>query len=485
MDQPPLDPTEFTDARSNGADGEPRSLVIAFGPYSAPGQGTVDEHHCGVTGVTVRAGGAASAGCFTDAAPDAGPLAAGAGGRFLFAPADDERAIVEVALEEHAFVARVVCALYCRDAAAPLWRGDLDWSDPERRVARARLTLPTPGDPAFADRSGARAFPERAVTGEGGPYKLVVSIEPAPGAAASPARAWLYLDVPWIGVTLLGEDGVLLDGERYRVELAGGRTREGALEGGRVTLDRVPAGACRLTFPSLDRAAWALDDRARVADEPARPATAAERVAAGSYDAVDGDQLARVAVRAGHAWRTLLDHQGNAALKRRDLVPGALARGDRVTVPPLDGAATDVRTGARYLAVRQGVPPLLRIQLLDDDGYAAARRPWRLDADGAPSRSGTTDDHGVLEARIPLDARAATLVVGEREYELAIGALAPSSSDAGALARLAQLGVIAADADEAERARALAAVRALLERFREAHDQDAARALIARMHDVL
>jgi hypothetical protein len=62
----------------------------------------------------------------------------------------------------------------------------------------------------------------------------------------------------WIEIYLIGEDGGPIPGEAYRIELPDGSVREGRLDAdGLSRVDDVDPGICLVTFPNLDREAWA------------------------------------------------------------------------------------------------------------------------------------------------------------------------------------------------------------------------------------
>ncbi len=61
----------------------------------------------------------------------------------------------------------------------------------------------------------------------------------------------------WVEIQLIGEDDSPIPEEKYAVELPGGKLVEGTLDDqGKVRLDGLPPGRCRVSFPALDRGAW-------------------------------------------------------------------------------------------------------------------------------------------------------------------------------------------------------------------------------------
>lgn len=66
----------------------------------------------------------------------------------------------------------------------------------------------------------------------------------------------------WIEVQLIGEDDSPIPGEDYEIELPGGKVMKGKLDDqGTVRFDGLPSGLCRVTFPNLDKEAWAAAEK--------------------------------------------------------------------------------------------------------------------------------------------------------------------------------------------------------------------------------
>ena len=64
-------------------------------------------------------------------------------------------------------------------------------------------------------------------------------------------------ELTWIAIELIGDDDEPIVGERYRIELADGTTKEGRLDSkGRARIDHIDPGSCQVTFPDLDGEAW-------------------------------------------------------------------------------------------------------------------------------------------------------------------------------------------------------------------------------------
>ena len=61
----------------------------------------------------------------------------------------------------------------------------------------------------------------------------------------------------WIEIELVGEDDQPIPGEKYQITLPDGRVAEGTLDhNGFARVEGFEPGACRVTFPALDQAAW-------------------------------------------------------------------------------------------------------------------------------------------------------------------------------------------------------------------------------------
>ena len=61
----------------------------------------------------------------------------------------------------------------------------------------------------------------------------------------------------WIEVQLVGEDGAPVPNETYAITLPGGKVVSGALDReGKVRVEPIPPGNCKVSFPKLDQDAW-------------------------------------------------------------------------------------------------------------------------------------------------------------------------------------------------------------------------------------
>lgn len=132
----------------------------------------------------------------------------------------------------------------------------------------AKLTGPTPGSGQTAEGSGTKIFDPV----EPGDYQLQIVLEgkSAQELRAPPQRSFnvnrgeekvvlveLTSTSHWIEIVLTDDVGRPRAGERYRLLLPDRQTKEGVLDAkGRVRVDGLEAGSCKVSFPELDPDAW-------------------------------------------------------------------------------------------------------------------------------------------------------------------------------------------------------------------------------------
>jgi hypothetical protein len=131
-----------------------------------------------------------------------------------------------------------------------------------------KMTGPTPGSGQTAQGSGTKLFDPVAP----GDYQLQIVLEGklAQELRAPPTRSFsvkrgeekvILVEVTstshWIEIVLTDEVGKPCTGERYRLVLPDRQTKEGVLDArGRVRVDGLEAGSCKISFPELDPDAW-------------------------------------------------------------------------------------------------------------------------------------------------------------------------------------------------------------------------------------
>lgn len=164
------------------------------------------------------------------------------------------------------------------------------------------------------------------------------------------------------------------------------------------------------------------------------------------YVVQPGDTITSIAFEHGFFPETLWSLEENAALRELRGNPDILFAGDEVFVPALRAGTASVRTGARHLFRRRGVPAKTRLQLWFD-GQPRANEGYTLTIDGR-SVDGTTDAGGRIEAFIPPNARTGTLVIGADTFPIEFGKLDPITEPSGVRQRLANLGLLGDETPE-------------------------------------
>lgn len=158
-----------------------------------------------------------------------------------------------------------------------------------------------------------------------------------------------------------------------------------------------------------------------------------------------GDCLVRIATSYGFRdFRTIYDHPGNAALKRKRPDPNLLFPGDVVFIPDKQQrnqpAATDKVHRFRVPNPRR----MLRLVLEDLSGQKMVAEPYTLDIEGTVIR-GVTDADGLIEHPIAMDAVSGTLTTARFTWPLHVAHLNPLEDTGddgvtGMQARLRNLG---------------------------------------------
>jgi N-acetylmuramoyl-L-alanine amidase len=167
-----------------------------------------------------------------------------------------------------------------------------------------------------------------------------------------------------------------------------------------------------------------------------------------TYKVKQGDCLSSIAFSFGLAWRTIWNHENNAALRDLRKDPNVLLPGDLLYIPDKDAAAIARATGARHRFRRKDVPAKLKLRLLAD-GKPRAGQSYSLYISGLPIIHGAFDGDGCLEHPIPPDAKWAELRLSGKNnvFHLLLGKLDPISTVTGVQARLNALGYNAGDVD--------------------------------------
>jgi Putative peptidoglycan binding domain len=163
-------------------------------------------------------------------------------------------------------------------------------------------------------------------------------------------------------------------------------------------------------------------------------------VGQGDYIVKRGDTIESIAFEHGFFHETLWNHPANAELKQKRGNRNLLLPGDRVTIPEKTPKQVTCKTGRVHRFRRRGVPAVFRLQLLQR-GAPLAGADYTLDVDGV-LHSGTTSEQGMLEERVPPNARRARLQLqgSSRSWNVLLGDLDPIKETTGLQQRLRNLG---------------------------------------------
>jgi hypothetical protein len=219
------------------------------------------------------------------------------------------------------------------------------------------------------------------------------------------------------------------------------------------------------------------------------------------YNVNQGESIASIAHQQGIFWETIWNHPHNAQLKERRGNPNILYPGDVVFIPEKEEKQESCATEQRHHFRKKGNTIRLQLRILAEpeeeepqqrgasspggsdrttgQGTAAnpqsqadrprANAPYILEMDGNLSR-GTTDDNGVVDCRIPANARTGRLTVDpgtpkELVLPLQIGHLNPLSELSGVKQRLASLGFSCGDLTDEPSPQLEAALRSFQEKY--------------------
>jgi N-acetylmuramoyl-L-alanine amidase len=183
-------------------------------------------------------------------------------------------------------------------------------------------------------------------------------------------------------------------------------------------------------------------------------------MAGGTYYTVSEDEcISSVADKHGLFWKKLWECPENTALRKQRKNPNVLLAGDRVFVPDKAMREEPGATEQKHTFRRKGVPTYFRLRVMDEDEPQGDVR-YFLKVAGKLLEGRTTTD-GLIEEKIPANAREGQLVLGEGEnaetYEIHFGRLDPVDHEEGVRRRLASLGFDCGDGDAEKLAAAIRA----------------------------
>jgi hypothetical protein len=169
----------------------------------------------------------------------------------------------------------------------------------------------------------------------------------------------------------------------------------------------------------------------------------------------EGECLSSIGFETGFFPQTLWELPENAALREKRESPNILLAGDEVFIPDLRIEPQPAAVNKRHRFKRLGVPEILQIRFLDEEGEPRAGITYDFKI-GESVRNGETDEDGWLKEWIPPAAMKASIVFRnetgespfEEKYDVQLGQLNPSKEPDGIRARLENLGIDCGETDE-------------------------------------
>jgi Putative peptidoglycan binding domain len=168
------------------------------------------------------------------------------------------------------------------------------------------------------------------------------------------------------------------------------------------------------------------------------------------HEVRQGEVVASIAgtEKAFPRWETIWEAADNAELRSRRDSPNILNPGDVLLIPEPEIKTEHLDTGKVHRFRVHRSPLWLRIRAVGMDDEPLADEDYELQLPN-DVRTGTTDGEGLLEEKIAVDIKSATLRVSGHEFSLRIGHLDPFDTDSGIRGRLVNLGWYPEDGDDA------------------------------------
>jgi hypothetical protein len=146
---------------------------------------------------------------------------------------------------------------------------------------------------------------------------------------------------------------------------------------------------------------------------------------AGWHEAKQGETVSSIADRCGFRdYRTVYQHSANAELRKMRPNPDIIFPGDRIYIPEIEEKSVPAVTDLRHCFVLHSRYKVLRVRLQDFKGRPFIQTRYEVRF-GLSALTGMTDEQGVLEQRIPVQVREATLKIEYCQWTLKIGDLNP------------------------------------------------------------
>jgi len=160
--------------------------------------------------------------------------------------------------------------------------------------------------------------------------------------------------------------------------------------------------------------------------------------------------MSSIAKQFGMSWKKIWNADENQALRDLRKDPNVLFLGDTVVIPDNDPKEDGRAIDQHHVFKSQSEPTHVKIRLLIDD-KPRKNLPYELEVEDQPTRKGSTNNDGILEAEIPADAKTGVLRVGKgnpiEKYDLVFGKVYPLTIEDGLSNRLNELGFCAVPSD--------------------------------------
>jgi N-acetylmuramoyl-L-alanine amidase len=225
------------------------------------------------------------------------------------------------------------------------------------------------------------------------------------------------VDLVWIGITLVNQDGEPVPNRPYRVIAPDGQTYAGNLDShGAAFVRGIPSGSCKVFCPDY---------------APHGPVT---------HVVQPGEHISGIALQHGFEdYTDVWKYPDNADLAGKRDVAHVLDDGDEVHVPELQPKGVDKPTGAKHEFTIKQSPLKLRVKLLGSDMKPVSNAACTLDG-----TSLTSDGDGVVEIPVDKLTDSSTLSVDGSDLAMSIGRLDPldDATESGWKARLFNLGFL-------------------------------------------
>ncbi|MFQ5591628.1 MAG: peptidoglycan-binding protein [Phycisphaerae bacterium] len=164
------------------------------------------------------------------------------------------------------------------------------------------------------------------------------------------------------------------------------------------------------------------------------------------YEVQPGDVIAQIAGRHGfRKWETVWEDAANKPLRDKRQNPNVLHPGDVIQIPDKTTKQVPCSTTMHHVFEAPVMRQILRIKVEEQRGQPMARKPYVLTIDGT-QYPGETNEEGILQESIPVNASEGELEIEGCVWPLRVGQLNPVDEQttddhvSGAQGRLNNLG---------------------------------------------